>query len=375
MRFPTFLLERNQTLHENAVRLNLTESGLHPRSLRDVLTEGELAAVLDLPLGYGWTDGTPRLRQVVAGWYPGASPANVLVANGSSEANLLALTTLVEPGDEVVVVTPNFLQLDGLAGALGCAVRQVALRPQDGWQPDPEAIRAALTPATRLVTLCDPNNPTGVLMRPEARAAVAEAATTTGAWLLVDEIYRGSEIDLGIDGGDSPTAWGTGERVIVSGGLSKSFALPGLRLGWLVAPEAVVAECHRRQDYTTIGTSPLSQAVAEAVLAPATRDRLLTEGRGRLREGRAAVEAWARAGNGWTFTRPDSGGMAFLGYGAPIPSEDLVRRLREEEGAFVCAGTWFGVEGHVRVGIGVEPDTLVAGLAAMDRLAARLSAA
>ena len=379
MRFPTFLLERNQTLHENGVRLNLTESGLHPRSLRDVLSEDELTAVLDLPLGYGWTDGTPRLRAAVAAWYPGAGPENVLVANGSSEANLLALTSLVSPGDEVVVVTPNFLQLDGLARALGCEVRQVALRPEDGWQPDAAAIRAALSPRTRLVTLCDPNNPTGVLMRPEVRAALAEAATATGAWLLVDEIYRGSEIDLAIDGGGSPTAWGLHERVIVSGGLSKSFALPGLRLGWLVAPEALVAECHRRQDYTTIGTSPLSQRVAEAVLVPATRDRVLAEGRGRLRAGRAAVEAWVRARDGWALTRPDSGGMAFLGYAgsapSPLPSEDLVRRLREEESTFVCAGSWFGLEGHLRLGIGVEPETLAEGLAALERTMRRLSAA
>lgn len=371
MRFPTFLLERNQTLHENDVRLNLTESGLHPRSLRDVLSEDELAAVLDLPLGYGWTDGTPRLRQAVADWYPGAGPANILVANGSSEANLLAITSLVEPGDEVLVVTPNFLQLDGLARALGCTVRQVALRPEDGWQPDAQAIRAALTPRTRLVTLCDPNNPTGVLMREGVRRAVAEAATSTGAWLLVDEIYRGSEIDSG----EAPTAWGLGERVIVSGGLSKSFALPGLRLGWLVAPEALVAACHERQDYTTIGTSPLSQRVAEAALVPATRDRILAEGQGRLREGRATVEAWVRARNGWTLTRPDSGGMTFLGYAADIPSDALVTRLREEESTFVCAGAWFGVEGHLRVGIGVEPETLAQGLAALDRVVGRLTAA
>jgi aspartate/methionine/tyrosine aminotransferase len=363
MDFPIFRLERSQTLYENDVRLNLTESGVHPRSLADILTPEEQAEILRTPLGYGYTDGRPKLRNAIADWYPGARPENVLVANGSSEANLLALTALLSPGDELIVIVPNFLQLDGLARALGIAVVNVALSGQTGWQPDLAAIAAAITPQTKAISICDPNNPTGVLMTPDRRAGLAKLAADHGLWLHVDEIYRGAEID----GGPSPTSWGLGPKVIVSGGVSKSFALPGLRLGWLIAPPDLVARCHERQDYTTIGTGTLSQIAAETVLRPAVRERVLAESRAILQRGRQTVTDWVAARNDWTMTRPDSGGMVFLGYAAPLPSTELVTRLREAESTFVCAGEWFGLEGHIRIGIGVEHDHLVQGLAAIDR--------
>jgi len=368
MRFPTFALERNQTLYENDVRINLTESGVHPCTLAELMSPAELAAVAALPLGYGHTDGRPALRRAIADWYPGAAPENVVVAHGSSEANLLALTSLLSPGDEIVVIVPNFLQLDGLARALGIGVVNVALQAERGWQPDLSAIAAAITPATRVITTCDPNNPTGVLMSDESRRGLAALCAERGVLLHVDEIYRGAEID----GGPSPTAYGLGDHVIVSGGLSKSFACPGLRLGWLVAPPELVRLCHERQDYTTIGTGVIAQAVGEHVLAPAVRDRVLDRGRAILRRGRDTIAAWTALRNAWSLVRPDSGGMAFLAYDAPIASEALVKRLREEESVFVCAGSWFGLEGHIRVGIGVEHDHLTMGLAAIDRVMARL---
>jgi aspartate/methionine/tyrosine aminotransferase len=368
MEFPVFALERNQTLYENGVRFNLTESGVHPRSLSDILTSQQQAAILNAPLGYGYTDGRPGLRKAIAEWYPGAEASNVLVANGSSEANLLALTSLLSPGDDIIMIVPNFLQLDGLARALGIGVRSVALSGAAGWQPDLDAIAAAITPRTRVISICDPNNPTGVLMTQDAREGLASLARAHDLWLHVDEIYRGAEID----GGHSPTSWGLGDKVIVSGGVSKSFALPGLRLGWLIAPPELVARCHGRQDYTTIGTGTLSQIAAEAVLHPDVRQRVLAESRAILERGRRTVTDWVAGRNDWTMTRPDSGGMAFLGYNAPLSSEALVTRLRDEESTFVCAGAWFGIEGHVRIGIGVEHDHLLAGLAALDRLMDRL---
>lgn len=363
MRVPTFLLERNQTLYENDVEINLTESGVHPCTVGEILGPEGVAPLASATLGYGWTDGRPALRRAIADWYPGAGPGNVLVSNGSSEANLLALASLTDPGDEIVVIVPNFMQLDGLARGLGLAVRQVALSPERGWQPDLDAVRAAVGPRTKLVTLCDPNNPTGVVLTEGNRRGLAALAEEAGAWLLVDEIYRGAEIE----GGPSPTAWGLGSRVVVSGGLSKSFACPGLRLGWLIAPEPVVAEGHRRQDYTTIGTGALSQLLAERALAPETRERLLARGRSILLRGRARVRDWAGGRDGWSLVEPQAGGMAFLRYAHAIPSEEFVRRLREEESVFVCAGTWFGLEGYIRVGIGVEEAHLAEGLRRLDR--------
>jgi aspartate/methionine/tyrosine aminotransferase len=363
MRFPTFLLERNQTLYENDVEINLTESGVHPCTIADLLSPEEIAGLGSLALGYGYTEGRPGLRQAVADWYPDARPENVLIAHGSSEANLVALTAFVERGDEIVFITPNFMQLDGLARGLGISVRQVPLSADAGWQPDLGRIDAAIGPQTRLITVCDPNNPTGTMLTDRSRRDLAALAEGRGVWLLVDEIYRGSEID----GGPASTAWNVSPRVIVSGGLSKSFACPGLRLGWLIAPTEVIDACHRYQDYTTIGTGTLAQFLAERAMQPATRDRLLQRGRQILAAGRETVRDWLTRRNGWSWVEPRAGGMAFLAYDFTMPSEELSVRLRTEESVFVAAGAWFGIEGHIRIGIGVAPEHLKEGLVRIDR--------
>lgn len=357
MNFSIFQLERSQTLYENDVELNLTESGIHPASVGELVGD-DVEDLLSLRLGYGFTDGTPVLRQAIADWHPGAGPGNILVANGTSEANLLALLSLVEPSDHIVVITPNFMQLDGLARALGVEVSTVALRPDQNWQPNPEAIRAALRPNTKMVTLCDPNNPTGVAMTAAARRALVEVTEDAGVWLLVDEIYRGSEID------DLPpaTAWGLGEKVIVTGGLAKSFGCPGLRMGWCIAPPDLVARMHERQDYTTIGTGMLAQHLAARCLTQPLRDRLLQRGRNILRDGRAQVAEWVDRQPGWSWVKPDASGMAFVGYPMDIGSEEFARTLRESSGVFVCAGVWFGIDNHIRIGFGVESQHLAEGL-------------
>ena len=136
MRIPTFVLERSQTLYENDVAINLTESGVHPAAISEILSEAELVELAALPLGYGYTDGNPSLRELVAAWYPRAASENVLIAHGSSEANLLTVMALTERGDHIVVIVPNFMQVDGLAHSPGIAVTQVAWRPADDWPPD-----------------------------------------------------------------------------------------------------------------------------------------------------------------------------------------------------------------------------------------------
>ncbi|WP_296742145.1 aminotransferase class I/II-fold pyridoxal phosphate-dependent enzyme [Mesorhizobium sp.] len=362
MRIPTFILERSQTLYENDVAINLTESGVHPAAISDILSEAELAELAALPLGYGYTDGTPSLRDAVAAWYPGAGSENVLIAHGSSEANLLTLMALAERGDHIIVVVPNFMQIDGLAHSLGIDVTQVALRPGDDWQPDIAALEAAIGPRTKLITLCDPNNPTGTTLTQSSRRALAELSDRTGVWLHVDEIYRGSEIDAV----DAPTIYGMGKRVIVTGGLAKSFGCPGLRMGWMIGPQALVAECHRFQDYTSIGTGVVSQFIAERALREPVRGKLLSRGRHILAAGRQRVAKWLDGRDGWSWVVPQASGMAFLRYDMDVPSEAFVDGLRRAKGVFVCAGSWFGIEGHIRVGFGVDPHHLESGLAGID---------
>ena len=162
-----FDLERWQSVHEHTVEINLSESGVHPLRLQELVDVADLDALLGQDLGYTQTNGTVQLRERIAALYDGASAANVLVTNGASEANFVTCWQLIDPGDEVVVIQPTYMQIAGLARSFGAQVREVWLADEqrshggDRWQLDLDAVRAAVTARTRCIAVCNPNNPTG----------------------------------------------------------------------------------------------------------------------------------------------------------------------------------------------------------------------
>src|SRR5262249_1560529 len=207
-----------QSLHENSVRFNLTESGVHPYALNEILTREEQEEILGLSLGYGYTNGTPALRRAIAALYPGFDEDNVLVTNGSAEANFATLWSVVEPGDEVVVMLPNYMLVWGALKAFGADVRPFHLREELNWAPDLDELRRAVSPKTKLICICNPNNPTGSVLDRATMQAIVDIARKSGAYILADEIYRGSEFD----GVECPSFADIYEKAIVCSGLSKS---------------------------------------------------------------------------------------------------------------------------------------------------------
>jgi len=169
MKLDMFKMERMQSLWENAVDYNLSESGVHPLTLNELLSAEEIKELTGVELGYTQTNGTPPLRQQIARLYPGIDPENIMVTAGSSEANFLLMWSLIEPGDKVVFELPNYLQMWGLAKAFGARVEPLWLKEELGWQPAPEDINRVITPGTKLVILTNPNNPTGSILKPGLR--------------------------------------------------------------------------------------------------------------------------------------------------------------------------------------------------------------
>ncbi len=368
MRIAPFTLERVQSEWEHRVRYNLSESGVAPLSARGLLGDGPaLDALLDAPLIYTQTNGTPALRASIAAHYPGAAADDVLVTNGGSEANFVVTWRMVEPGDEVVVMVPAYMQIGGLVQAFGGIVHEWPMVRASGlWRPDLDRLAELVTAKTRAVVINTPNNPTGARLTAADLDAVAAAADRVGAWVVSDEIYRGAEFD----GVESPSMWGRSARVIVTSGLSKAYGLPGLRVGWAVGPPGVAASLWAYHDYTSIAPGALSDRLATAALAPATRARLLDRTRGILRENVPRVEAWLRdCGHPFEWTTPDAGAFLYARYGLPIGSTALTERLREEESVLIVPGDAFGMDGYLRFGVGEQADYVLAGL---DRLRAFL---
>jgi aspartate/methionine/tyrosine aminotransferase len=202
-----------------------------------------------------------------------------------------------------------------------------------------------------MIALANPNNPTGQVMSDASMKGLVEIAARHNIYVLSDEIYRGAEIDQP----ETPTFFGLYDRVVVTCSVSKSFANPGLRLGWIVGPQEMIPEVMRRQDYSSIGTGVLSQIIAERILASDKRDVVLARSRRILRENVEVLDKWIeRSGGKFSCRRPQAGGVAFVRYELPLSSEDFSTLLRQEKSVFVVAGEWFGIDRHVRIGIGGE---------------------
>jgi aspartate/methionine/tyrosine aminotransferase len=322
--------------------------------------------VLDAPLGYPQTNGTEELRATIAALYPGANASNVIVTTGSAEANYVNCWALVEPGDAVAIVVPTYMQTWGLANSLGAEVRPIWLREDLAWQPDPAEVARAIAPGTKLVVVTNPNNPTGAVLSAEAMDHIARRADEVGAWLLADEVFQGAERS----GKTTASFWGRGERVIVVAGLSKAYGLPGLRVGWSVAPAAHTTALWTRKEYTTIAPTTLSDALATRALRPEVRSLILERTRRIVRDNWQIVERWLGASElGWR--APDAGAIVCVRYGGPARSAAIAEKLRAEEDVLVVPGEHFAMEGFVRLGFGLAPADLEAALARMSRVLGR----
>ena len=372
MKLEVFEMERFQSIWENRVEHNLSESGVHPMSLGELVPPQDREALFDQRFIYVQTNGTPALREAIARWYPGATAENVVVGNGTAEANFISVWRLVEPGDEVVMMLPNYMQVWGVVRGQGATVVPWRLREERGWEADVDELASLVTPRTKLIAVCNPNNPTGSILSEAAMRAIVAVAEKAGAWVLADEVYRGAELD----GRETRSFWGLSDRVLVAGGMSKAYGLPGLRIGWVVSQAPLIAELWARKDYLSISPGSLSDLLAQVALRPDVRPRILARTRGIVNANFPVLVEWMkRHGEGFRLVPPRAGAIAYPRYSWPINSTRLIERLRDEESLLMVPGDQFGMDGYLRIGLGNEPAGLMASLSRIDRVLASLGPA
>jgi aspartate/methionine/tyrosine aminotransferase len=350
MKIETFQLERLLSEWQNRVEYDLSDTGVESLHLHELVNREELDTLYDsVHLRYIQTNGVPSLRQAVCDLYPDMKNDQVLVTNGSSEANFATLWRLVEPGDEVVAILPNYLQIPGMARNWGASVKTCTLKEKTGWAPDLDELEAQVTPKTKLIYLSNPNNPTGAILSRESMNAMVRIAERVGAWILSDEIYRGAEIGKE----RSPTFWGMYDRALVVSGLSKAFALPGLRIGWAAGPEKLIREIWGYTDYTTITTGAMSTALAEVALRPHTRQKIFERNRAIASRNMTVLTDWlGDHADVLRLVPPKIGGVTFVGYELPINSTELAMKLIHEQSVLIPPGEACGLDGYMRIGYG-----------------------
>lgn len=354
MSFTPFDLEYTQSLWEQKVDINLTESGVHPIRLDDLLgDDGEkVAELLATEINYPHVNGNPELRENIAALYDGAGVENILVTVGAAEANNIIMQTLMEPGDELLTQTPTYKQVWGLAENSGHTVKSFRLQSENGWALDVDELNAGISDKTKIVAVVNPNNPTGHIMTSDEMDAVVAAADRVGAWILADEVYRGAER---LQEEETPSFFGRYDKVLALGSMSKAYALPGLRVGWVVGPPKMVDDIWRRHEYTTITASMLSNILATHALSPSVRPRLLKRTRDYIRNGFPILESWMNSQDGlFTYTPPEASAVTFIRYHLDINSTELMEKLCTDASVFVGAGDSFGMDHHLRVAFGQE---------------------
>ncbi len=353
MKIEDFELERFFARHEFSVRHLLCASDVEGWPMADLLAlaDDQTAGLwASLRLGYTEAPGHPLLRAEIASLYETVEGSDVVVFNGAEEAIFVLANVLLGPGDHAVVTWPAYQSLHAVARSTGADVSLLELHADDDWALDAAALRTLVTPRTRLIVLNVPHNPTGAVPDATTLREAAAIAADAGATLLVDEVYR--FLDHGPEE-QPPAGADLGSHVVSVGVMSKSFALAGLRIGWLATRDGRLLDAAARfKDYTTICASAPAELLA--LVALRARERVLARSRAIVDPNLARVDEFmARQAGRFRWTRPRGGPVGFPELTAGIPVDRFAADLLAQEGALLAPGSVFGYPGnHFRLGFG-----------------------
>jgi aspartate/methionine/tyrosine aminotransferase len=347
---------------EKSCELNLAETCVESITMAELLelcgkNEAALSEVLPFKMTYGDIEGSDRLRAAIAALYDKQKRENILVAHGTIGANSLLHQALISRGDKVISVVPTYQQHYSIPESVGADVHLLHLRPENEFLPDLDELRAMATPGTRLIAITNPNNPTGSLMDRTVLEAVAKIAGDIDAWVLCDEVYRGTDQE-----GQGMTASMADlyKKGISTAGMSKALSLAGLRIGWLAGPTEVVEQVMIHRDYNTISVSMIDDHYAAMALE--NHHAILKRSQRITRENLAILADWIEGEALISWVRPRSGTTALLKYALDLPSRDFCVQLLDETGVMFTPGSAMDMEGYVRIGYANNAEVLKTGL-------------
>jgi len=368
--FQPFAMERYMSAYEQEVDYNLSESGVQPMHLRELLDlkPGLFDRILATDLNYPHANGIPELRQNIAGMYTDAHADNVLVTVGAIEGNYNTIRTLLTAGDEIVIMLPNYMQIWGIARNHGLKIKTFSLREDQQWAPDLNQLEEVVTRDTKLIAICNPNNPTGYILTEDEKQKIVRIAEGPGAWILADEVYSGAEQ---FSDQQTPSFYGLYDRVLAIGSMSKAYGLPGLRTGWVVCQDReVISKIWSRHEYNTISAGMLANHLAAIALSEEVRPAILLRSRSYVRKGFGFLKQWMEAQHmKMSCVPPRAAAIAWIKYEHEINSTDLAMKLvHADPSVLIVPGDHFGIDQYLRISFGLEEEYLSKGLAAITKV-------
>ena len=373
--FIPFQVEQFLSEYEQSAEYHLGESGVHPMTLNELLELSDTgpASLGEVLLNYPEVNGALALRENIANLYEGVGPENVLVTVGASEANHVVASALLEPGDEVVAFRPTYQQLPGNAVNLGIHVETVGMAEENQWTIDIGELETKVSDRTKFIHVVNPNNPTGHILDDGERSALIRCAEKVGAWIVADEVYAGTERE---QNHATPSFLGDYDRVIAINSMSKAYGLPGLRLGWVVAPEQQITAFWRRHEYVNISATMLAMVLAEKALSADVRPKIIERSRRLIRVGFDKLNDQLGVHPGiFSVVPPQASAMSFVKYELPVDSMTFATRLLKGKKTLVIPGACFGMENHFRISSALPEDYLSESLRRINELVAEILSA
>lgn len=362
MQIEPFAVEQWMNAHENDCVHNLAETcvaSLTVEELLDLTGVGRagIDELLPIRLTYGDITGSARLKAAIAQLYADRSAGEILVTHGAIGANKLVYETIVDPAHRVVTFEPTYQQHRSIPASYGADVQVLRLRPENGYLPDLDELRSLVTADTSIVSFTNPNNPTGALIPETMLREIVEIAASVDAWILCDEVYRGTDQH---GTGTSASIVDLYDRGIGVGSMSKAFSLAGLRLGWIVAPPHLLSNIEIHRDYSTISIGAINDRLATFAIEHA--DKVLARSRALTRTNLAILADWVDAEPLIDWVKPSSGTTALLQYDLDASSQQFCLDLLAQTGVMFTPGSALAVEGGVRIGYANHTPVLTAGL-------------
>ncbi len=348
-----FKLERFFAQHEFSARYMLSSSDCESLSLAEMLAMASppsLELWHNLKLGYTESPGNPVLRTEIAHRHAGIRPENVVIA-APEEAIFIAMQTLLRPGDQVISLAPVYQSLHEIAISIGCRLTTWELEPTpEGWRLDLDKLADSFTPQTRLLIINFPNNPTGFIPSREQFNAILELAQKQHVYVFSDEMYRLLENDPAVR---LPSVSDVYELGIALSGLSKSYALPGLRIGWLTTQQdSLVQDWLCYKDYTTICNSAPSEILA--IIALQNTERIVARNMDIIRGNISLAEQFFQKHKSLAdWKNPMAGSIAFPKWLGTGSVEEFCQDVLTKQGIMIVPGSIFNYPGaHFRIGLG-----------------------
>ena len=335
MKIESFGVEQWMNEWETKCAYNVAETCVESVTVEELLKmagvtpEQMTQDLLGKKLTYGWIEGSEKVRSLIAGLYQKQTLANIVTTHGCIGANMLVHETLVEPGDHVISVIPTYQQHYSIPESFGARIETLRLKPENGFLPDLDELRAMVKPDTKLICINNPNNPTGALMSEQMLKDICEIARSVGAWVLCDEVYRGLTQE------------------------DRALADP--------APREIIEAVLHHRDYNTISVGMLDEYFTE--LALTAKDKILERNRAIIRENLEILDKWVQSEPRASYVKPKAGTTAFVKIDTKLTSHEFCERLVKEKGVMFTPGSALHTEGYVRIGYANNKDVLQKGLA------------